>query len=158
MNGAIDRWDPVTETMLHFAARREHLKRNILPTLDRGAWVVCDRFADSTMAYQGHGHGVDTGLIDNLYRMVAGDLQPDLTLILDIDVDAGLARAAHRNQGEDRYEKMGQAFHERLRQGFKAIAEANPGRCKLIDASGSEAEIGARIIAAAKLQFLGDLK
>ncbi|MEE2760134.1 MAG: dTMP kinase [Pseudomonadota bacterium] len=158
VEGAPGRWDGLTETFLHMAARREHLAKLILPALAEGKWVLSDRFADSTMAYQGYGHGVDTDLIGNLYRMVGGDLQPDLTLILDLDVGEGLARAAQRNDGEDRYENMDQAFHERLRLGFKTIAEVNPGRCKLIDASGNVVEVGARIIAAAKVRFPSDLK
>jgi dTMP kinase len=153
VEGEAGRWDGLAETLLHVAARRDHLARVIEPALAAGTWVVSDRFADSTTAYQGHGHGVDLSLIDALYRMVAGDLIPDLTLILDIDLDLGLERAQGRGQGEDRYENMDRAFHERLHQGFLTIAEAEPKRCKLIDAGGSEAEVQARIIAAAKSQF-----
>lgn len=153
VEGEPGRWDPLSETLLHMAARRDHLARIIQPALAAGSWVLSDRFADSTTAYQGHGHGVDTGLIDSLYRMVAGDLKPDLTLILDIDLDTGLARAAGRAAGEDRYESMDRAFHERLRQGFLAIAKAEPGRCKLIDAAGTIEDVQARIIAAARSQF-----
>lgn len=93
VNGPTDRWDPVTETMLHFAARREHLERTILPALERGAWVVCDRFADSTLAYQGYGLGVARDVIGDLYRMVVGDMKPDLTFILDIPSEIGLKRS-----------------------------------------------------------------
>ena len=159
--GEPGRWDAMTETLLHTAARRDHLTRVIVPALNSGQWVVSDRFADSTAAYQGHGHGVDLALIDGLYRIVASELKPDLTLILDLDLDRGLERAAGRaeaaGENEDRYEKMDRAFHERLRQGFLAIAAAEPARCKMIDAAGSEAEVQARIIAAAKAQFLDDL-
>jgi dTMP kinase len=153
VEGEPRRWDALSETLLHMAARRDHLARVIEPALAAGTWVVSDRFADSTAAYQGYGHGVDTGLIDSLYRMVAGDLKPDLTLILDIELDTGLGRAAGRGEGEDRSEHMDRAFHERLRQGFLAIAEAEPVRCKLIDAAGSIEDIQARIMAAAKAQF-----
>jgi len=157
VEGEPGRWDPLSETLLHMAARRDHLARVIEPALAAGKWVVSDRFADSTRAYQGHGHGVDTGLIEALYRMVAGVLKPDLTLILDIDLDTGLGRAAGRAAGEDRYENMDRAFHERLRQGFVAIAGAEPGRCKLIDAAGSIEDVQARIMAAARAQFPDDL-
>jgi|TARA_B100000315_G_scaffold254501_2_gene295685 dTMP kinase len=153
VEGEPGRWDAITETLLHFAARRDHLARVIEPALARGQWVVSDRFADSTYAYQGFGHGVDLGLIEALYRMVAGDLKPDLTLILDLDVDEGLRRATGRGSGEDRYENMDREFHERIRQGFLAIADAEPDRCKLIDAAGSEGDVQARIIAAAKARF-----
>jgi dTMP kinase len=153
VEGEPGRWDPLSETLLHMAARRDHLVRVVRPALAAGTWVLSDRFADSTIAYQGHGHGVDRGVIDSLYRIVAGDLKPDLTLILDIDLDTGLGRAAGRDAGEDRYENMDRAFHERLRQGFVAIAEAEPGRCKLIDAAGTIEDVQARIMAAAKAQF-----
>lgn len=153
VEGEPGRWDAITETLLHFAARRDHLARVIEPALAKGQWVVSDRFADSTYAYQGYGHGVELALIDGLYRMVAGNLKPDLTLILDLDVDEGLRRATGRVSGEDRYENMDREFHERLRQGFLAIARGDPERCKLIDATGSADEVQARIIAAAKARF-----
>ena len=136
VNGATDRWDPVTETLLHFAARREHLKRTILPALDRGAWVVCDRFADSTMAYQGYGLGVARDLIEDLYRVVVGDMKPDLTIILDIPPEMGLKRADDRRTGGTRYERMDVAFHERLRDGFIDIARRDPKRCFIVDSAG----------------------
>lgn len=153
VEGEPGRWDPLSETLLHMAARRDHLARVIHPALAAGTWVLSDRFADSTIAYQGYGHGVDRGLIDNLYRMVAGEMKPDLTLILDIDLDTGLGRAAGRGAGEDRYENMDRAFHERLRQGFVAIAVAEPKRCKLIDAAGTIEDVQARVMAAAMAQF-----
>lgn len=145
VNGPTDRWDPVTETMLHFAARREHLKRTIQPALDRGAWVLCDRFADSTMAYQGYGLGVARDLIEDLYRMVVGDMKPDLTIILDIPPEIGLKRADDRQSGGTRYERMDIAFHARLRDGFIDIARRETNRCVIVDATGSIEEVTARI-------------
>lgn len=148
VDGEVHRWDAVTETLLHFAARRDHLANTVLPALARGAWVISDRFADSTMAYQGYGHGVARGVIEDLYRICAGDLAPDLTLILDLPVDSGLARAAGRGGGEDRYERMDTAFHERLRQGFLEIARREPARCAVIDAAQGEDEVHRQIMAA----------
>ncbi len=126
----------------------------ILPALDRGAWVVSDRFADSTMAYQGYGHGVDRATLAELYRICVGELKPDLTLILDLPVELGLARAAARGAGEDRYERMDHAFHERLRRGFLAIAAEEPDRCVVVDAAQDEDSVHATIRAAieARLQ------
>lgn len=132
------RWDGLSEALLHFAARRDHLRSLIWPALERGAWVVSDRFADSTLAYQGFGHGLDPQVYDDLYRMVCGDFKPDLTLILDLPTAEGLTRAGKRGGEEDRYETMGQEFHERLRNGFLKIAESEPERCRIIDASQDE--------------------
>lgn len=137
VNGPTDKWDAITETMLHFAARREHLVRTILPAIDRGAWVVCDRFADSTMAYQGYGLGVPRDLIEDLYRVVVGEMKPDLTIILDIPPEAGLKRADERQSGGTRYERMDKAFHARLRDGFIDISRREPKRCVVVDATGS---------------------
>ena len=146
--GEAGRWSPMAETLLNFAARADHIRRTIRPALAAGRWVISDRFADSTMAYQGYGHGVDRDFIATLAEAVLGSLKPDLTLIFDLPVVQGLARAAGRKGGEDRYEKMDRDFHEALRQGFLAIAAAEPGRCAVIDASGDEAATWARIAAA----------
>ncbi|MGE0658203.1 MAG: dTMP kinase [Reyranellaceae bacterium] len=137
VQGDADRWDGLTEALLHFAARRDHLVKTIWPALDRGEWVISDRFADSTKAYQGYGHGLDLQVIDGLYQMAVGPFRPDLTLILDIPVEHGLARAARRAGRETRYESMDVDFHRRLRQGFLEIARTEPRRCMVIDASGS---------------------
>jgi dTMP kinase len=134
VQGAVDRWDPMSEALLHSAARREHWVRTVLPALEAGRWVVCDRFADSTMAYQGYGHRLGRQPIEALYALVVGTTAPDLTLILDLPVDDGLHRAKRSAGVEDRYERMGRDFHERLRQGFLDIAAREPGRCAVIDA------------------------
>ena len=133
------RWSPMAETLLHFAARADHVRRTIRPALAAGRWVCCDRFADSTMAYQGYGHGIDRDFIARLAVAVLGDLRPDLTLIFDLPVEQGLARAAARPGHEDRYEKMDRSFHEALRRGFLDIAGQDPQRCVVIDAGGDEA-------------------
>jgi len=144
VEGEPGRWDGETEALLHFAARRDHLVRTVWPALAKGSWVLCDRFADSTMAYQGYGHGLDRGVIETLYRLTVGDFAPHLTLILDLPVEAGLARAAARQgsagaggggSAEDRYERMAREFHERLRAGFLDIAQREPERCAVIDAA-----------------------
>lgn len=146
VNGETGRWDPLSEALLHYAARREHLRHTVLPALAGGRWVVCDRFADSTMAYQGYGHGLGREVIAALHEAVVGDLAPDLTLILDIPVENGLGRAASRG-GEDRYERMDRKFHDRLREGFLDIARREPRRCAIIDAAGTVDEVRAAILA-----------
>lgn len=145
VTGDPGRWDAVTETLLHYAARRSHLTETIRPALTRGEWVVCDRFADSTVAYQGYVGGVDRGFISETYARVAGDLTPDLTLILDLPPEAGLARAQARGEGEDRYERMGLNFHQRLRAAFLEIAAEEPERCMVVDADGDMETVAARI-------------
>ena len=145
VQGAPERWDPLTEALLHFAARREHLAKLIEPSLASGSWVISDRFADSTLAYQGIAQGLGQARFKALYELVVGDNGPDLTLILDLPVSDGLARAEARAGAENRYESMGQAFHERLRQGFLEIAAAEPARCIVIDATGSIEAVQAAI-------------
>ncbi len=135
LNGSADRWSPVTETLLMYAARRDHIERVIRPALDRGHWVICDRFADSTRAYQGAAGGVDPALITALETHILETTKPDLTLVFDLPVEVGLARAHARAGSEMRFESKGAAFHERLRAGFLAIARAEPERCVLIDAA-----------------------
>jgi dTMP kinase len=134
VQGEAGRWDAVTETLLHTAARRDHVEKTVRPALAAGRWVVSDRFADSTLAYQGYGHGVPVERIRALHAWAVGDVAPDLTLVLDLPAAAGLARAGDRAGAEDRYERMGADFHARLREGFLAIARSEPGRCVLIDA------------------------
>ena len=137
VHGAVARWDPMSEALLHFAARRDHVARVIAPALAAGDWVLSDRFADSTMAYQGYGHRLGREVIEQLYALAVGDLAPELTVILDLPVEDGLARAGSRNSGGTRYENMDRAFHDRLRKGFLAIAEREPKRCVVIDGSES---------------------
>ncbi len=148
VTGDPGRWQAMTETLLHFAARHDHLCRVIRPALAAGKWVISDRFADSTLAYQGYGHELGRDVVDRLYQLVIGDFKPDLTLILDIPVELGLARAKARSGGEDRYESMDQAFHLRLRQGFHEIARLESGRCVIVDASGSVESVQGLILAA----------
>lgn len=153
VEGAVRRWSPVSEALLHYAARREHLDRTILPALVAGSWVVCDRFADSTMAYQGYGLGLGRDFVTALHGLVVGTFSPDLTLILDLSVEEGLARAGRRAGAEDRYERMDVGFHERVREGFLAIARDDPERCVVIDAGGSPESVAARLLAQVRARF-----
>jgi dTMP kinase len=123
-----------TELLLMFGARAEHLARKILPALESGQWVLCDRFTDASYAYQGGGRGIDNGRIRVLEEWVQGDIRPDLTLLLDLPVAVGLDRAGKRS-APDRFESEKQQFFEKVRMEYLAIAEAEPGRVKLVDAS-----------------------
>jgi dTMP kinase len=148
VEGEPGRWQPMTEALLHFAARKEHLETVVLPALVSGEWVISDRFADSTMAYQGYGHRLGRAPIAALYQVAVGDFAPDLTLILDLPVEEGLARAGGRGHAEDRYERMDRAFHERVRTGFLEIARAEPQRCAVIDATGNLERVTALVFEA----------
>jgi len=148
LNGEVERWSSRTEILLMFAARSDHLERTIRPALAAGSWVVCDRFADSSRAYQGAGGGVPEEFIEQLDAAIVGDDQPDRTLIFDLPVEVGLERAFGRGLFETRFESKGVAFHQRLRDGFTAIAVAHPERCRLIDATGDPDAVFARVWAA----------
>lgn len=145
VEGGASRWRGETEALLHFAARAEHLGAVIRPALAAGKWVLCDRFADSTIAYQGYGQGVDLAWLWRLRRHVVGATEPGLTLMLDMPVEAGLARATM----QQRYERMGLHFHRRLAEGFRAISTGEgAGRCLVIDATGAIDAIHRQIRAA----------
>ncbi len=137
--------DPLTELLLMFAARAENLRQVVRPALAAGADVVCDRFTDASMAYQGYGRGLGEGPVHALARLVHPDLQPDLTLLLDLPVADGLARARGRGDQPDRFEQNERAFMDRVRAGYLAQARAYPGRYALIDASQSLDRVQARI-------------
>ncbi len=153
VTGAGDRWDGVTEALLMFAARRDHLRATVWPALERGEWVVSDRFADSSMAYQGYARGIGPGKIAELYAWTLGDFRPDLTLVLDLPVEIGLARARARAGDEQRFEGLDLDFHRRLSAGFHAIAAAEPDRCRLVDGSGDIDGTAALIWAAVAERF-----
>ena len=156
-------FDPLTEVLLMMAARREHLKNLIEPALAQGQWVVSDRFLDSSRAFQGAGMGVDRAVIDQVYHLIAGARMPDLTFVFDIDPAEGLARSGRQKSAssgtaegtEDRYELMGVSFQERLREGYLAIAQAEPERCVLIDASQSIEAVAAQVNAEIERRFGG---
>lgn len=136
-------WTPLAEILLHFAARAEHGTRVIRPALDAGRIVICDRFTDSTRAYQGHGQGGDLAAIEHLAPMLG--LEPDLTIMLDVPVEESVSRLAGRGGKSDRYERLGADFFARVAQGFRAIAAAAPERCVIIPSVGDEDAIAAAI-------------
>ena len=136
VTGDPDRWDAMTEALLFAADRRDHMIRSVLPALDTGTWVLCDRFGDSTMAYQAYAGGLARETVDALQLLATGGRKPDLTFMLDLPVSVGLERAATRgSDGQDRFERKGEAFHEALRAGFLDIAAREPERCVVVDAS-----------------------
>ncbi len=143
---------PLAETLLHVAARAEHVTRVIRPALDVGTWVVCDRFADSTMAYQGWGQGVNRERIAALAAMIG--LVPDATIVLTASLATALARLRARGGEDDRYERMDAEFHARVAEGFRAIAAAEPDRCALVDADGPPAAVHAAILRTRQLASL----
>ena len=149
VEGEPGRWSAMTELLLFNAARRDHLERTLRPALEAGAVVVCDRFVDSTRAYQSAGRdgGVDRETVDTLHRLAIG-LDPDCTLILDLDPAEAAARAAPRGHAEDRFERFGTEFQTRLRAAFATIAAAEPARCAVIDAAGPPETVAARLRAA----------
>lgn len=145
LGGRVD-FAPQTEVLLHFAVRTEHVERTIRPALAAGMWVICDRFADSTMVYQGYALGADRAAIATLTEMVG--LRPDLTLVLDVPVEVTLARLRARGTAADRYERLGEGFFAAVRAGFAAIAAAEPGRCAVIDATPDAETVAAAMRAA----------
>ncbi|WP_417463683.1 dTMP kinase [Kordiimonas sp.] len=138
LKGAVDRWLPISEALMLAAARADHIERTIKPALEAGKWVLCDRFYDSSVAYQGAGRGVGVEEVQHIQKIAFGDMRPDLTLILDLPVEIGLKRALAREGAksdmEDRFERMERSFHETLRQAFLSIAEQEPERCVVLDA------------------------
>lgn len=145
VNGDGERWDAMTETLLFAAARVDHARKKIIPALREGKAVICDRFADSTLVYQGISKGMGVAFIEMLHRFTLGNLAPDLTLILDMPPEEGLKRANGRGEGEGRFEGYSIEFHQKVRDGFRQVAAREPNRCLLVDASGAEAEVQRRI-------------
>ncbi len=133
-----------TELLLMFAARAEHIYKVIQPALDAGKWVLCDRFTDATYAYQGAGRGIDTTRIAKLESWVQGDLRPNYTILMDLPVDIGLARAAQRSE-PDRFEKQKMVFFEKVRGGYLNLAKRHPERYRVVDASQGIAAVKAQI-------------
>ena len=145
-------WSAPAETLLHFAARAEHVERTIRPALRVGTWVVCDRFADSTLAYQGFGQGADIAMIHALIGMIG--LTPELTIVLDVSDPVASARLRLRAGGKpDRYERRDRDFHARVKQGFRSIAADDPARCSVVDGDGPEAQVHAMILGEVRTRF-----
>jgi dTMP kinase len=151
LGGSVD-WSVQAETLLHFAARAEHVEKTIRPTLAAGMWVVCDRFYDSTMAYQGYGQDEDRTMIATLVGLLG--LVPDVTLVLDVSDAVASARRMQRGADADRYERLDASFHARVRQGFRDIAAAVPERCVLIAADRSVGEVHGSIMQAVRSRLV----
>lgn len=145
--GEATRWGTISELCLFLAARRDHLDRTILPALARGAVVLCDRFHDSTVAYQGHGRGLPLETIARISEPVLAGATPDLTLLLDLDPRVGLARRRGEATDAARFEGFDLAFHQRVRDGFLSLAAAEPRRFRVIDASASAEQVAAACVA-----------
>ena len=150
LNGSTGRWQPATEAMLMSAARHEHFVHVIQPALRRGDVVICDRFTDSTHVYQGFVNGINDELLDSLDQLSCQRLMPDLTLLLDIDVEDGLNRTIKRGSAERRFEAKGEAFHQKVRQGFLAQARQASNRVVKIDADRSIGEVAIDVNVAVK--------
>ena len=143
LSGQVAQFGPLAESVLFAVARADHIDNAIRVALQQGQWVICDRFIDSTRAYQGATAGVPRGLINALEKITVGALMPDVTFVLDIPVEEGLARVETRAEGQDldRFESQELMTHERIRRGFLDIAEEEPGRCVVVDASQPEAMV-----------------
>ena len=153
LSGTKDRWDPITELLLMFAARREHCRRVIWPAIENGQWVISDRFADSTMAYQGYAQGAGRAAVEQIQAVTLHQFMPDLTIILDIPVDAGAARVASRGSG-NRLDTMDAAFHQAVRDGFLDIARREPERCVVINAAAAPEAVADTIWQVVSKKFL----
>ncbi len=160
VTGEPDRWDSTTEALLIAAARRDHAVKVIRPALARGVWVLCDRFADSTLAYQGYAGGLPADGLIALYRFAVGDLTPDLTVVLDLPAAEGLrragARAGAQSAAESRFEERTLRFHETVREGFLDIARREPARCDIVDGAAPVDTVARQIAAAVGKKLLSD--
>lgn len=146
VKGSTDKFSPMTEALLHNAARAEHLTKTVKPAINVGKWVLSDRYADSTIAYQGHGQGVDMKTLLSIHSFATGNFWPDLTIILDgNELERAAARENEKFDKEDRYERMGKSFHDKLRESFLKIANNNPERCKVVSAAGTVEDVAKRI-------------
>ncbi|WP_262691666.1 dTMP kinase [Kordiimonas aestuarii] len=158
LKGDVDRWLPISEALMLAAARADHVERTIRPALSRGEWVLCDRFYDSSIAYQGAGRGVGVERVKEIQTIAFGKMQPDLTFILDLPVEVGLSRALEREGAksdmEDRFERMDRKFHESLRQAFLGIAKQEPVRCILLDADKDIDSLQGEILHALEHRYL----
>ena len=159
VTGDKDKMDAIAETLLYYADRRIHMTKKVWPAIAAGKWVLSDRFADSTVAYQYYGYNkkVEKSVLDNLYQVAVGNFKPDLTIILDIDAEVGLnrsfAKAAGMSEKETRHESRGLEFHQLLRQGFLEIAKQEPQRCVVLNADKSIEELHQDIIQVVNERF-----
>lgn len=145
VNGEVDKLDGITETLLNFAARRDHVEKLIKPALAENKIIISDRFFDSTYAYQGFGFGLDLDILENIKKIAIGDFAPDITFVIDMDVEIAMERIGQR-ASNNRYEKMNKEFHQRVRKGFLECAKNNPERIKIIDGTKSISQINQEIV------------
>ncbi len=153
VHGAADRWDAMTELLLIYAARRDHLTKTIWPALKEGRWVISDRFADSSRAFQGIAGGLGLGVIDAVHAQVVGNFAPDLTIVLDLDPEQSLARTVARGGREDRFEKKGLVYQQQVRRAFTQLAERSPSTHVLIDAGRSVGEVAHDVLRVVSERF-----
>ncbi len=147
------RWNPLTEALLFYAARADHTERTIKPALADGKWVICDRYSDSSYAYQGGGRGLDRETVRRIEAIAIDDFKPDLTFILDLPPEIGLKRSVGRANYETRFEEFDVSFHERMRKTFLDIARRSSERCVVIDANKEMAEVSEEVLRALKSRF-----
>jgi len=157
VTGSPERWDSTVEALLNTASRRDHVQRVIRPALEKGIWILCDRFLDSTMVYQGYAGGIQIADLERLTAFAIGTLKPDMTFILDLPVAEGLARAGCRHGNENRFENREDRFHEAVRIGFQKIAQRAPQRCILLDATQPKETVARRITSIIQEKFLTDV-
>ena len=153
VKGDPEKWDSMTELLLMYAARRAHLRDTIWPALEGNKWVISDRFADSSRAFQGIAGELGLDLVEKIHQIVVGDFQPGLTVILDIPESVGLKRAIGRGDGEDRFERKGSAYHARVRQAFRQIAMSNTDQYRLIDADQTIDQVSLQILQVVNQHF-----
>ena len=153
VKGDPGRWNPLTEILLFYAARADHTDRTIKPALAAGKWVICDRYSDSSYAYQGGGRGLNRETVRRIEAIAIDDFKPDLTLILDMDPELGLKRSITRTNSETRFEEMDIAFHTRMRKAFLDIARRNPDRCIVIPADQDVDAVADAVLATVKQRF-----
>jgi len=146
VEGEPNRWDDMTELLLIYAARRSHVMDTIKPALKQGTWIISDRFADSSRAFQGVAGNLGIDVVDRIHEEALGDFNPELTLILDLDPEISLSRADARGGAEDRFEQKGIEYQARVREGFRQLAEMTPQSRKLIDASGTMDEVSQKVL------------
>ena len=149
LEGEVDRWTPETEALLFAAARSDHVARTIRPALDQGKWVICDRFVDSSLAYQGGAGGVGMAAVGALHEIGSRGLLPDRTLLLEIPIDEGHSRSFVRDEGGlDRFGRKAGAYHDGVAAAFRSLAGEDPGRYRIVDAAGTPDQVTARLLAA----------
>lgn len=153
VNGEPEKWDDMTELLLMYAARRAHLRDTVWPALEAGQWVISDRYADSSRAFQGIAGNLGLDCVEAVHRIATGDFEPAAVIILDVSETVALERAALRDGGEDRFEKKGKAYHARVREAFLQIASGDPDRYQVIDADQPMDRVSEAVVAAVNRRF-----